>query len=121
MQNENLGVSKMANVLSSRVSAMIQPNQKSVFDFGTILDDYSLRLNTFPIPLPRTEYLVCRGTALPDIDTFAQTDQQMDHTHDIKTPEYLRGITPGDRVLVAWVGNDAVVLDIVVSASSLGG
>ena len=35
------------------------------------------------------------------------------HIHDVLVPEKMRSIAPGDRVLVAWVQNEAVVIDIV--------
>lgn len=38
------------------------------------------------------------------------------HHHDVYLPDKMRWIKPGDRVLVAWVGVDAVVIDIVMDA-----
>lgn len=38
------------------------------------------------------------------------------HVHDVIIPELMRSLKPGDRVLVAWVQNEAVVIDIVVSS-----
>ena len=35
------------------------------------------------------------------------------HVHDVLIPEKMRSIRPGDRVLVAWVLNEPVVVDIV--------
>lgn len=39
--------------------------------------------------------------------------QEGPHVHDVLIPEKMRSIKPGDRVLVAWVQNEAVVIDIV--------
>ena len=36
-----------------------------------------------------------------------------DHEHIVLIPEKMRRIKAGDRVLVAWVENEAVVVDIV--------
>ena len=41
------------------------------------------------------------------------------HVHDVLIPEKMRKLLPGDRVLVAWVQNDAVVIDLVLPASVL--
>lgn len=41
------------------------------------------------------------------------------HIHDVIIPESMRSIKPGDRVLVVWVGNDAVVVDIILEATEL--
>ena len=41
------------------------------------------------------------------------------HVHDVLVPEKMRSIAPGDRVLVAWVQSDAVVIDIILPATSV--
>lgn len=41
------------------------------------------------------------------------------HIHDVLIPEKMRKLLPGDRVLVAWVQNDAVVIDLILPASVL--
>lgn len=38
------------------------------------------------------------------------------HVHDVPLPSTLRGLAPGDRVLVIWCGNDPVVTDILQSS-----
>lgn len=38
------------------------------------------------------------------------------HQHHVLIPEKMRSLKPGDRVLVAWVQNEAVVIDIIVSS-----
>ncbi|MBQ9720309.1 MAG: hypothetical protein IJV64_06395 [Oscillospiraceae bacterium] len=35
------------------------------------------------------------------------------HVHDVLIPEKMRSLKPGDRVLVAWVQNEAVIVDLV--------
>ena len=35
------------------------------------------------------------------------------HTHEVLIPEKMRSMKPGDRVLVAWVHSEAVVVDII--------
>lgn len=41
------------------------------------------------------------------------------HYHDVYLPDKMRWIKPGDRVLVAWVQNDAVVVDIILTAKAV--
>ncbi|NCE74970.1 hypothetical protein D1157_08130 [Anaerotruncus sp. X29] len=41
------------------------------------------------------------------------------HQHHVLIPEKMRSIKPGDRVLVAWVGDDAVVVDLVLPATAV--
>ena len=45
---------------------------------------------------------------------------ESNHVHKVLIPETMRWLHPGDRVLVAWVQNEAVVLDIVIRASVIG-
>lgn len=39
------------------------------------------------------------------------------HIHDVLSPEKMRSIKPGDRVLAVWVGDDVCVVDIILPAS----
>ena len=55
------------------------------------MPDFSLLTNNFPRGIPRNDYLVCPGVTRND--------------------ETIGCLKPGGRVLVAWLGNDAVVLD----------
>ena len=38
------------------------------------------------------------------------------HRHDVLIPEKMRWLKPGDRILLAWVGNEAVVIDIILKS-----
>lgn len=42
------------------------------------------------------------------------------HWHWVELPLKMRRLKPGDKVLVAWIQNEAVVIDIVFSAKYLG-
>jgi hypothetical protein len=46
---------------------------------------------------------------------------EMQHVHDVLIGEKYRWLHPGDRVLVAWVGDDAVVIDLIFPATVIGG
>lgn len=88
----NPGTNKLANVLSQR---MKEENESPlVIDFGSIQADASLVTNTFPVSIPKGDYTICRQLTL---DSTGR-------------------ISPGDRVLVAWVQNEAVVIDIVTGS-----
>lgn len=43
------------------------------------------------------------------------------HQHHVLIPEKMRQIKPGDRVLVAWVQSEAVVVDIVLPGTAVKG
>lgn len=118
----NPGTNRLANVLTNR---MRRENQVPlILDFGEIQADGSLVTNTFPVPIPKGEYSVLRqltlgatGERLTDTKEDGihggHTSGNGIHKHVVKIPEKMRSLLPNDRVLVAWVQSEAVVLDIV--------
>lgn len=125
----NPGANKLTNVL---VGMMRKTNEQPlVLDFGIIGSDYSLTTNTYPVPIPKGDYSVCRAVTYDPSVPLTQSyndgeHSQPDagyggaHTHDIKLPEKMYWIRPGDKVLVAWVQDEAVVVDLVYSSSRVG-
>lgn len=113
----NPGTSRLASVLSNRMN---KANQTPlVLDFGEIQGNGSLTTNTFPVPIPKGDYSVCRHVGSLSFtisegghaghEEQTQAYHTGSHTHIVKPTE----IKPGDRVLVAWVQNEAVVVDVI--------
>lgn len=131
------GANKMAKILSERMKA--ESKSSLILDFGKINADYSLTTNTFPVKIPKGDYSVCRQLTLGNVgSSFANTSSDGHshsggthgghqsgngshshsgggHNHSVLLPEKMRSIKPGDRVLVAWVQSEAVVIDIVMN------
>lgn len=146
------GMSKLARVLQRRIAEERNAHSSLVLDFGVIGSDYSLRTNTYPIAIPKSDYLVLRqltlgntGSVLTQTQTAGKPgdgthshgssgihgghedgdgshthNNEAPHVHDVLIPEKMRWLKPGDRVLVAWVQHDAVVLDIIKPATDIG-
>ena len=125
----NPGINKFANTMRDMMRE--ESDQPLVLDFGIINSDYSLTTNTFPRPIPKHEYSVCRAITYAPRAPLTQTyndgeHSQPDagyggaHTHNVKLPEKMYWIRPGDKVLVAWVQNEAVVVDIVFNGDRVG-
>ena len=125
----NPGINKFANTMGDMMRE--ESDQPLVLDFGIINSDYSLTTNTFPRPIPKHEYSVCRAITYDPSAPLTQTyndgeHSQPDagyggaHTHNVKLPEKMYWIRPGDKVLVAWVQNEAVVVDIVFNGDRVG-
>ncbi len=116
--NTSSGMSKMAGVLSER---MKQENETPLYlDFGEIGSGYSLTTNTFPVPIPRDSYQVCKHISGLSLSTTGGSHGGHEygdgsHEHSVPVPQ----ISPGDRVLVAWVQNVPVVIDVVLKGSSM--
>lgn len=116
------GTSRLATVLSQRMKK--ENASPLVLDFGEIQANHSLVTNTFPVSIPKGDYSVCRsvnGFELATSDS-SWTGHLQDgehvhsspsgvpgHSHDVPMPK----LKTGDRVLVAWVQNEAVVIDII--------
>lgn len=130
------GTSKLATVLSQRMKK--ENESPLVLDFGEIQTNGSLLTNTFPVPIPKGDYSVCRSLTFGKAGTtLTETDQSGEHQHPeglheghttgngwhthhggihghmVSIPEKMRSVEAGDRVLVAWVQSEAVVIDII--------
>ncbi len=109
------GTGKLAAVLSDRMKRENESPLK--LDFGEIQENGSLVTNTFPVPIPKGDYSVCRhvGGLSFQIDGgnhAGHSGGNGSHSHMVEPP----AIKGGDRVLVAWVQSEAVVVDIIVKS-----
>lgn len=87
--DSNPGTNKLARVLSGR---MKKENESPVLlEFGVIQNNNSLTTDSFPVSIPAGDYFVLKNVSKGAIKS-------------------------GDRVLVAWVGDDAVVIDVVTES-----
>lgn len=121
----NPGANNLANTLSQMVQG--QTESPLVIDFGVINPDMSLKTNTYGPPIPYGDYSICRSVTYDPGVPLTQSyndgaHSQPDagyggaHTHNIRLPEKMYRIQPGDRVLVAWVDEEAVVIDVVYNS-----
>lgn len=135
----NPGTNRLANVLCDRMRK--QSDSPLVLDFGEIQANGSLITNTFPVPIPKGDYSVCRGLTLGaagaqltvteaggshghdggehgghESGSGSHEHDGGEHKHAVIIPEKMRSVGPGDRVLVAWVQNEAVVIDVILSS-----
>ena len=118
--DENAGTNRLANVLTDRMKR--ESESPLYLDFGEIQANGSLITNTFPVAVPKGQYSVCRyvGGLTFEISGGGHEgheEQTTDHntgshTHTVKPP----AVKSGDRVLVAWVQSEAVVIDVIVSS-----
>lgn len=143
------GINKLGRVFQKQINRTVE--SPLIIDFGLIQEDYSLKTNTFPIPIPVTDYQVCRYLTLGKEGAVLGSTQENqgshshahsndgshsghlsgdgshshashgggDHIHDALVSSKMCSIKPGDRVIVAWVQNDAVVLGILAEAKEV--
>lgn len=118
--DENAGTNRLANVLADRMKR--ESENPLCLDFGEIQANGSLLTNTFPVSIPKGQYSVCRHVGGLSFNTSGgghsghedqtSTHNTGSHSHMIEPPI----IVPGDRVLVAWVQSEPVVIDIITNS-----
>lgn len=74
----NEGINMLGRVLQNR---MLQTADKPPpLEFGVIQGDYSLLTNKYPIPIPQTDYLVCRHLTYGDTEDVLTITQPKGRT-----------------------------------------
>lgn len=114
MPQKNKGLQSLAHILDGRMKEVSTP--ETVLDFGEITGSYELVTNTFPVPIPNDDYQVCRQLTLGKTGDFLC---KVSKENEAYIPEKMRKLKPGDRVLVAWVREEPVVIDIVIRADKM--
>lgn len=83
---EGGGINQLANVLHDRILRTLHDNDQPLLDFGTIERNGYLTTDTLKIPMQKSEYYVLKG---------------------------IGSLEKGDRVLVAWVYPQPVVVGVL--------
>ncbi len=128
-------LTELAEILNQQMQNVSKAREPTVLEFGSINADLSLAIDGLKDRIPKGEYLVSLHIKGPSGDSLHSKDiahthnggghsqyvgdgvhSHSDGTHHHVLPETLRGIIPGDRVLVAWVGGQPVVLDILAGS-----
>ena len=99
------GTAKLAQVLDRRTSQKTE--SPLTLDFGEIQANGSLKTNTFQVPIPKGDYTICRLAAGLTLGTSKAGNPL--HSHSVTIPT----VKAGDRVLVAWIQSEAVVIDVI--------
>lgn len=115
--DSNRGTARLAQAIQQRMErTMDMPMQ---LDFGTINDDLSLQTNSFEKPIPVDDYEVIELWGGKPLKTH---DPNTAHNSGwIPEPAWWWPpvLQPGNRVLVAWVGSEAVVLGRLKNAAEI--
>lgn len=127
--NFNSGATKLAGTIKGMIKSASAP--PLVLDFGIVNGDYSLSLNRFPLPVPKDEYSVCRSLlydpSVPLTETYVDgqhghpdASPPGTHSHKVILPKKMHWVKPGQKVLVAVIQNEFVIIDIVYDGKWLG-
>ena len=136
---------RLGDQLTGRMKKTASAAVPTTIELGTINANLSLTTDSIKSPIPKGDYLVNKtltgsqstsseshthsggdhehsgGTHAQESGSGAHTHSGGSHTHSggdhaHKLPGEYGNLKAGDRVLVAWCGNDAVVICKVVSS-----
>ena len=109
------GMSKFVGAIDAMIGK--RKDNSLILDYGVIQGDLSLITNTFPVAIPKADYMCCRHLKPRNPNTGSRSvGEHGSHSHSFEQREPLK---KGDRVLVAWVQNDPVVIDVLVHANEV--
>lgn len=100
--NSNSGMNALAGVFQKRMKAV--SNSPSVIDVGEIQEDFSLLTNKFPLPIPQSDYMVCRSVMLgAEGDILYRTQEITKENSGFHNHNYSKGAHDHD-VTATFVG-----------------
>lgn len=128
-------MNRLGDVLANRMNRAARANTSVTLELGTINSDLSLTTDGLNGRISKGDYMVDIRLTQDAYETSETTHTHTggthsghesgtgSHTHDggghnHKLPSSFRRLKPGDRVLVAWAGNDPVIVAIVVSGEA---
>jgi hypothetical protein len=116
-----------------------------ILDYGEIQKDMSLVCNLFPHPIPPSGYDIFRSISYNPAVPLTETETdgthphgpsgehaqysgsgvhshpgtEGAHAHQVKLPKKMWRIQPGDRVAVAWILGEPLIMDVVVKGTDM--
>lgn len=137
-------VQRLGNALTSQMKQTAGAAVPTTLELGTVNGDLSISTDGLSTVIPKGSYMVSlalthenyfsynelnSSTKKPHVHTGGSHEGHEsgdgEHTHDAdglhdhRAPSVFRRLKAGDRVLVAWVGHEPVVIDIVVSSNTI--
>lgn len=114
---------RLGNILASQMKKTSAAAIPTTIELGTIGSNLSLTVDSIRDPIKKGDYLINLMLAADSYRTSSDTHSHSgaDHSHSggahsHALPDAFRSLKGGDRVLVAWCGNEPVVIAVVVSS-----
>lgn len=86
----------LAELLSERIQTALKAGNSILLELGRMQNDFSLTADSLKDSIPKGDYLL-----------------------SLSLTESPRNIKPGDRVLVAWVGGQPIVTNIIMGGKDV--
>lgn len=141
-------VQRLGEALAGRMKKSAAAAIPTTLELGIINGNLSLTVDSIGNPIPQADYMVALHLThetyysyneLYDTDMAPSRDYHKhyhgehggheggngshshttDGLHDHRVPSVFRRLEPGDRVLVAWIGYEPVIIDIVVAGTTI--
>ena len=121
-------IEELGKLMDTQMKRVFSGNKGISLELGKINADLSLSVDSLGNAIPRGDYMMSLHLKSSDakiktgkVSLTTSEEEEHSHTieahsHELSLPNKLRGIKAGDRVIVAWVGTEPVVVDIVVSS-----
>lgn len=104
---------RFATVMSNRMKQSSSAAVTTTMELGVVNSNLSITPDSLRVPIPVGDYMVNLRLTGERFTDYARFENSA-HRHEL--PEPFRGLKPNDRILIAWCGNEPVVLAIVVSS-----
>ena len=104
---------RFATVMSNRMKQSSNAAVPTTIELGTVNSNLSITPDSLRVPIPMGDYMVNLQLTGGRYTDYARFEDSA-HRHEL--PEAFRGLKPNDRILIAWCGNEPVVIAVVVSS-----
>ena len=109
---------RLGATLSNRMKKTANGAVPTTIELGIVNANLSITTDSLPAEIPKGDYMVdLRLTGGLGISGGThEGHEEGNGTHSHTLPSSFRGLRAGDRILVAWCGNEPVVIAIVTSS-----
>lgn len=109
---------RLGSTLSNRMKRTASGAVPTTIELGVVNSNLSITTDSLKAAIPKGDYMVnLILTGSFNVSGGEHGGHESGNgTHSHKLPGSFRGIRAGDRVVVAWCGNEPVVIAIVTSS-----
>ncbi|MDO5397198.1 MAG: hypothetical protein Q4G33_04640 [bacterium] len=102
--------------IASAIESAVKDLSVTYTDIGTITAGGALQTRKYPTPIPRADYLIGRVVSGWAEEIIKTEVEPVEHFHKLKTKKIFTQfeLHAGDKVLVVWVDNTPVVVDVLM-------
>lgn len=102
-------IEKLGETLQGRMHTVKKTGSSALLELATITSSLALEPDQSPGPIPKGEYSICRTVS----DKVMKKEKVVTGSVYMEDIRYQK-LKDGDRVLIAWCGNEPVVIDLIV-------